>query len=133
VPLTITRAQRDAIYEMVISHLTAIGDVWLCIDRREFASAKRLGREFAEDLRLLEDLGWSETIDREAVALTVPPDELTRTLARLHRDAAGSLGSYVSRPKGDEQLAQRDVAASEALGEILSELARPAGGEEGAR
>jgi hypothetical protein len=76
VPLTITRAQRDAIYEMVISHLTAIGDVWLCIDRREFASAKRLGREFAEDLRLLEDLGWSETIDREAVALTVPPDEL---------------------------------------------------------
>jgi hypothetical protein len=87
VSLTITRAHRDAIYEMLISHLTAIGDVWLCIDRREFATAKRLGREFAEDLRLLEDLGWSETIDGEAVALTVPLDVLTRTVARLHKDA----------------------------------------------
>jgi hypothetical protein len=28
VPVIIIRAQRDAIYEMVINHLTAIGDVW---------------------------------------------------------------------------------------------------------
>jgi hypothetical protein len=41
VPLTITRAQRDAIYEIVIPHLTAIGDVWLCVKRREFAEAKK--------------------------------------------------------------------------------------------
>ena len=92
VPVSITRAQRDAIYEVVVTHLTGIGDVWMSADRREFATAKRLGRAFAEDLRLLEDLGWADTIDRETVALTVPPDELTRTLARLHKDAAGSLG-----------------------------------------
>jgi hypothetical protein len=61
-PVTISRAQRDAIYEMVINHLTAIGDVWLSVDRREYATAKRMGREFAEDLRLLEDLGWAETM-----------------------------------------------------------------------
>jgi hypothetical protein len=42
---------------MVINHLTAIGDVWMCVDRREYADAKRFGREFAEDLRLLENLG----------------------------------------------------------------------------
>lgn len=124
-PVTITRAQRDAIYEMVINHLTGIGDVWLGVHRRDFADAKRLGRKFAEDLRLLEDLGWSETIDHETVTLTMPPDELTRTLARLHKDAAGALGVYVSRPKEDEELAQRDLAASEALGEILSRLAEP--------
>jgi hypothetical protein len=93
VPVTISRAQRDAIYELVINHLTAIGDVWISVDCREYATAKRLGREFAEDLRLLEDLGWAETIDHETVALTVQPDELTRTLARLHKDAAGSLGT----------------------------------------
>ena len=51
-----------------------------------------MGREFAEDLRLLEDLGWAEHIDRETVALTQPPDELTSTLARLHRDASGVAG-----------------------------------------
>ena len=133
VPLIITRGQRDAIYEIVISHLTAIGDVWLCVKRREFADAKRMGREFAEDLRLLEDLGWSETIDRDTVTLTVPPGELTGTLARLHRRAARSLGVYVSRPKDDEEFAQRDLAASETLGVILGQLARQAGGEEVAR
>jgi hypothetical protein len=105
----------------------------MCIDRREFATAKRLGGEFAEDLRSLDDLGCPETVDREAVAATVPPDELTRALARLHKDAAGSLADYVSRPKDDEELAQRDVAASEAVGEILSELARPVVGEEASR
>ncbi|MGH2947558.1 MAG: hypothetical protein ACRDPC_15115 [Solirubrobacteraceae bacterium] len=125
-PVTISRAQRDAIYVMVINHLTAIGDVWTCVDRREYAAAKRMGREFAEDLRLLDELGWAETIDRETVALTLPAEELTRTLARLHNDASGSLGTYVSRPKEEEELAQRDLAASEAIGEILSQLAQPA-------
>jgi hypothetical protein len=129
VPLTITRAQRDAIYDAVINHLTGIGDVWMCVDREDFATAKRLGRQFAQDLRLLADLGWTEAIDRETVDLTVAPDELADALARLHKDAAGSLADYVSRPKLDEELAQRDVAVSDALGEILSELARPAGEE----
>lgn len=115
VPLTITRAERDAIYEIVIPRLTAIGDVWLCVKRGEFADAKKMGREFAEELRLLEDLGWSETIDRDTVMLTVPADELARTVARLHRRAARSLGVYVSRPKHDEELAERDLAASETL------------------
>jgi hypothetical protein len=72
-PVTITRPQRDAIYEMVITHLTAIGDVWLCVKRRDFADAKAMGRKFAEDLRPLEDLGWSEAIERETVTLTMPP------------------------------------------------------------
>jgi hypothetical protein len=117
VPLTITRAQRDAIYELVINHLSGIGDVWISVDRREYASAKRMGREFAEDLRLLEDLGWAETIDCKTVRLTVPARELTRTLARLHKGATGWLGAYLSRPKDEEKLAQRDLAASEALGD----------------
>jgi hypothetical protein len=97
--VTITRAQRDAIYAMVINHLTAIGDVWLSVKRRDFADAKEMGRKFSEDLRLLDDLGWPETIDHETVtltmppgALTMPPGELTRTLARLHKDAAGAIG-----------------------------------------
>jgi hypothetical protein len=117
--------QRNAICELVITRLTAIGDVWMSIKRREFADAKKMGREFAEDLRLLEDLGLAETIDRDTVSLTQPLEELTSALARLHQDASGSLGTYVSRPKDDEALAQRDVAACDALGCILSRLAQP--------
>lgn len=133
VPLTITRGQRDAIYQMVLDHLTGIGEVWMAVQHRDLPTARRLGRDFAEELRLLEDLGWTETIDGEMIALTVPPDELMRTLARLHKHAAGALEIYVSRPKDDEALAQRDVLASEALGEILARLAAPMASEEGSR
>jgi hypothetical protein len=123
-PVTITRVQRDAIYELVIARLTGVGDVWLSIERREFADAKKMGREFAEDLRLLEDLGWAETIDRDTVSLTQPPEELTSALARLHTEASTSVGAYVSRPKEEEALAERDLAACDALGAILSRLAQ---------
>ena len=47
-------------------------------------------------------------------------------LARLHQDASASVASYVSRPKDEEALAQRDVAACEAVGAILSRLAHSA-------
>jgi hypothetical protein len=124
-PVTITRVQRDAIYELIIARLTAIGDVWLSVKRREFADAKRMGRELAEDLRLLGDLGWAESIDGDTVSLSQPPEELTRALARLHHHASAAVGAYVSRPKDEEELAQRDLAACDALGSMLSRLAQP--------
>ena len=50
-PVTISRAQRDAIYELVITRLTAIGDVW-SVDRSPGLRRRdKMGREFAEDLR----------------------------------------------------------------------------------
>jgi hypothetical protein len=56
-PIVITREQHDAIYRVVIGRLSGIDDVWVAIDKRDFATAKRLGKAFAEDLRLLDDLG----------------------------------------------------------------------------
>jgi hypothetical protein len=64
VPLTITCAQRDAIYEIVIPHMTGIGDVWLCVKRREFAEAKKTGRE----------------LRRRASAILVPESRLSAVL-----------------------------------------------------
>jgi hypothetical protein len=140
-PLTISREQRDAIYELVLDHLTGIGDVWIELEQRDFATAKRQAREFVEDLHLLNDLGWDETIESERVTLTVPPGKLVHILARLHRDAAGALSTYVSRPKDEEAAAERNVTASSALGELMSQLVRAPqaagpsndGGEEGSR
>ena len=77
--LTISRKQRDAIYELVVTHLTGIGDVWIELENRDVATSKRLARAFVEDLHLLNDLGWDETIGSERVTLTVPPGELVPT------------------------------------------------------
>jgi hypothetical protein len=122
-PLTITREQRDAIYEVVLNHLTGIGDVWIAVQSRDFDYAQKLGRAFAEDLRLLDDLGWASECHTQTVTLTMPSDDLARAAARLQRRAADSLESYVSRPKDDEEIAERDVAASAAVGDLLGHLA----------
>lgn len=50
---------------------------------------------------------------------------LTRTLARLHSDTVGVLDVYVSRPRVDEALAQRDLSTADALTQILAQLAAP--------
>jgi hypothetical protein len=77
--LTLTREQRDAIYEVALNHLTGIGDVWTAIEKRATTTpARRLGRTFAEDLRLLDDLGWAENTGRQATDLTMRPGELSR-------------------------------------------------------
>ena len=57
---TIDGDQRDGLYELVRNHLGAVGDLWIALEQTEdFATAERLGIEFGEDFRLLEDIGWN--------------------------------------------------------------------------
>jgi hypothetical protein len=43
---------------VAIAHPTGIGDGWIAVQDRDFATGKRLGRAFAGDLRLITtDLG----------------------------------------------------------------------------
>ncbi|MEV4423068.1 hypothetical protein AB0L40_24280 [Patulibacter sp. NPDC049589] len=129
-PVTITREQRDAIYEAVMNHLSGIGDVGLLVDNGDATSAQRLARTFVEDLRLLEDLGWAAQADAETVTLTMASGELTRAFTRLHHDAADALAAYVSRPKEDEEIAQGNLAAADALAAVLGQIAQPTADDE---
>ncbi|MGE5527417.1 MAG: hypothetical protein ACM3Q9_02005 [Methanosarcina sp.] len=84
--ITITPEQRDALYEAVILHLSGIGDVALAIEREDFHEADRLGRAFADDLRVvLDDLGWGK--HGGDAELTAPPDVLRRVLHRVRERA----------------------------------------------
>jgi hypothetical protein len=75
--ITIDRAQRGGLYELVRNHLGSIEDFWVALERtKDFTEAERLGLEFAEDFRLLRDIGWSEHDVREAYVLTMPAHEL---------------------------------------------------------
>jgi len=84
-------AQRDALYDEVLTHLSGIDGLWLAIERGDFAAADRLGREFSDDLTLiLEDLGWGDqsSDESEAVELTTETDVLLRVLPQLRARAA---------------------------------------------
>jgi hypothetical protein len=68
---TISKDQRDGLYALVRNHLGGLSDVFVEMEqRKDYAAAERLGREFAEDFRLLDDIGWRPQDDRESVALT---------------------------------------------------------------
>jgi hypothetical protein len=123
-PVTITLAQRDALYEQVLNHLRGIGDVWLAIEKRDYRTADRLGREFADDLRLLlDDLGFPDDDQPPSgvVELTMSPAALARVIWRLGEEATQVYGDTLPRPEGDQELLERSSLAMEAC----ADLARP--------
>lgn len=86
--IKIDREQRDGLYELVRNHLGSAGDlVDLLEQQKDWAKAEQLGLELAEDIRLMQDLGWGEDEGREGVELTMPPHDLMEVLNRLHGEA----------------------------------------------
>ena len=101
---TITREQRDGIYELVRNHLGGIGDVRIALEQNEdFATAERLGLAFGEDLRLLADIGWHPHESREAFELTMAPHDLAELLKRLRDEAEKLLGESPEERKSREE------------------------------
>jgi hypothetical protein len=122
---TIDLERRDALYELVLDHLSGIGDFWIAIEEKDFARAERLGIEFGEDLRLLDDIGWAPDHDRATVTLTMPPHDLMELLRRLHGEAGCVLeGSACARllEKEEESAKQRYQRAKSTCEELIEQL-----------
>jgi hypothetical protein len=101
--ITIDRDQRKGLYELARNHLGSIEDFFVALERtKDFAKAERLGLEFAEDFRLLRDIGWGEDEDREAFELTMPPQDLMNVLKRLRGEAGKILGGAQGSPEDAE-------------------------------
>jgi hypothetical protein len=120
---TITKAQRDGLYELVRNHIAGIGDIPIAMEEKgDFAEAERLGLRFVEDVRLLQDIGWQPHEERERFELTMPVDELTEVLQRLHEEAKqvliGSPAERRSREQ-DEEVDQLFEAGLDACEELL--------------
>jgi hypothetical protein len=110
--ITIGAAQRDAIYDDVIHDLTGIGDIFICLENGDIDTAKRLRRRFTADLRLLDDLGWSATDDRQTFTLTMKPRRLDRVLGQLAAIRAARLAD--AYPPVEEETARREEQAAAA-------------------
>lgn len=83
--ITIDRTQRDVLWADIVADLTGIDDIYRALDHGEFAKAQVLRCRFEEDMRLLDDIGWArEDHESDSYAITVPPDDLRRTIKRLH-------------------------------------------------
>jgi hypothetical protein len=125
--ITIDRDQRGGLYELVRNHLSSIEDFWVALERnRDFAKAETLSLEFAEDFRLLKDIGWGEHDERETFDLAMPAHDLMELLKRLHGEAVkilvGSGGSEARSRREDADTDRRFQLGYETCEKVLAEL-----------
>lgn len=99
---------------------------------KDFATAERLGLEFEEDFRLLQDIGWAEQDGRETFDLTMPTHDLMELLRRLRDEAVtilvGSGSSEAQSRRDDADTYRRFQLGYETCETVLAEL-DPRGGE----
>jgi hypothetical protein len=127
--VTITRAQRDALYEEMLTDLTAVGDIYLALNNGDGARARRLWRRFEPELRLLEQLGWNPVEPLERFTIDLPHEVLVRALGVLQDRAEHAVGEHLDEPAESLQIAQRALQALGACRGALSQLADAQAGE----
>jgi hypothetical protein len=118
--MTINRNERDAIYDGLMTDLTALDDVYTHLHHDEPADARRLWRRFAVKLRLLDDLGWERDPDAAQFELTLPAREMRPIIERIYWSSVSALSD-----KPDELLedARKTIStAAVACPEILARL-----------
>lgn len=122
--ITITRPQREAIYQDLVTQLSAVGDIHLALQRGDVELARRYRRECEGLMRLLDDVGWAWDAPGDEFELSMDDEQLAEVVARLHTEAAGGLAAHVRRPREDDEAAERQLAACEAYAGVLASLAR---------
>jgi len=121
-PITITRAHRDALYEELLTDLTRVGDIYLALENGDGQLAQRLWRRYDAELRLLDQLGWSPVEPVERFAIDLPQELLVRALGGLRERAEQVVETHITEPKEGVEVAQRAVNMLAACRGTLAQL-----------
>ena len=126
--LTISAAQRDALYDQILDRLSGIGDIELAIAAKNYEDAERIGRDYCDDLRLLlDDLGLGEG-DGQPVELSSAPELLRRILPRMRKQADDYTASLEPEAIEVHEITERNRLVSQACEAVLSGLGGTAAG-----
>ncbi|HET8956075.1 MAG TPA: hypothetical protein VFN18_10495 [Solirubrobacterales bacterium] len=87
--LSVSRQQRDLLYERIFRHLAGIDAVWFAASSGAFHEADRLGRAFCDELILvMDDLHWGPIHDCDRpIKISTPPRVVRVVLERLRAEA----------------------------------------------
>ena len=119
--MTINRRYRDALYDGLMTDLSAHDDLFTLLRNDEATEAKRLHHRFKGELRLLDDLGWEREPEAEQFELTMAPRDLRPIIERVYWGAVASLNNEPDQLV-DEALAHLNEAVV-ACPEMLARLA----------
>lgn len=121
--VTIRRAERDALWQLVHMLLASIGDIFTAVDAGAVNEARMLRHRYRDLLRLLDDLGWRFEDAGAEFAITMDPDALMRALARLHEHAIDLIYEHADGRGIDAEAFRMAVIGVSACDTILTQLA----------
>jgi ParB-like chromosome segregation protein Spo0J len=120
--ISITREERDALYERIVVRLSGIDGVFRAVDDEDWEAARKLGQEFSDLLQLVcEDLGWGEAAG-ERLELKTPPDVLVRAMSILADSARHDREHYEAEFRQAEESVGEARFLEETCERIVSEL-----------
>lgn len=124
--IKISARARDVLLDQIVDHIHGIDDLRIVVERRDFASAERLARDYSDDLRLAtEVLGWGEARADE-FELTLPPGVLRRLMSRycqaaLQQEVTG-LPERLDTRRELQEATERNQAVIGVCQRVLAEL-----------
>ncbi len=122
--MTINRRYRDALYDGLMTDLSAHDDLFTLLRNDEATEAKRLHHRFKGELRLLDDLGWEREPEAEQFELTMAPRDLRPILERVYWGAVASLNNEPEQliEEALAHLSEAVVACPEMLARLADEF-----------
>lgn len=89
--------QRESLYNIVLTDLSGIGDVTLNMDAGRISEGRQLGRQYAQDVALLEQIGWELNPELESYEIELPDAEALAICRRFCQVAAGVISDGMAQ------------------------------------
>jgi hypothetical protein len=122
--LTLGRKEADTILNLLTYRLFTLSMFPYYQADQEGITTRELHQEWREDRQLLRPLGWGEPKPQESYDLTMPAEDIAKTLKRLREDArrGPSEWRYHLRTETDAQRRKRFRLAEKTCDKLLERL-----------
>lgn len=122
----ITRSQRDALRNEVLTSLTGVGDIYICLNQNDWLGAMERRERFDRDFQMLDQLGWHPEDEQDTYTLDMPPHQLaafaSNYLARMDGGLADDVRTLLH---GDLRPTHpRDPSEEEARQDVRDQIDR---------
>jgi hypothetical protein len=94
--IMLDRAQRNAVYDFVVSDLAEVGNLAVALETGEVKRAERLRRNFDQAARLLDQIGWEKHGSRQRYEVELGDADVLALFGRLHERASQVIDDAVT-------------------------------------